>query len=285
MVTSERARIHSYLLVSRDSQSQQVIVWDTARIRIGRHHEQDIVLDNPEVSREHALLRRDGDRYIVEDLGTANGTFVNGKPVRKVELTPNEAIKIGDCSFRFCQSSDHPADTLPNVTLASRLRGALPNADDASGSTMLGLPGDDDSLWNAGSRPGGQPTPQPVVRDLDWELASADNPEKEDVLEIGHPDDPDPLMASAFDLGAPLPPVGRSLPALPEAPQTSSGAQSEPTAPTFLNPSAAPEKRSVEIILQLDGVDPELLRTLQGLLGQRFDLSTLSLFLKALSIR
>jgi hypothetical protein len=52
-----------------------------------------------------------------------------------------------------------------------------------------------------------------------------------------------------------------------------------------VNPSAAPEKRSVEITLQLDGVDPELLRTLQGLLGQRFDLSALSLFLKALSIR
>jgi hypothetical protein len=239
MATSERAQIHSYLIVSRDSQPEQVIVWDTARIRIGRHYEQDIVLDNPEVSRAHALLRRDGDRYIA----------------------------------------------LSNVTLASRLRGTLPNADDASGSTMLGLPGDDSWLCNAGSRPGDQPTPQPVVRDLDVELEPADELEKEDVREFGHPDDPDPLMASAFDLGAPLPPVGRSLPASPEAPQTRSGEQGEPTAPTFLNPSAAPEKRSVEITLQIDGVDPELLRTLQGLLGQRFDLSALSLFLKALSIR
>ncbi len=48
MNDSERARVYTYLVISRASQPEQVIVWDTLKIRIGRNFEQDIVLENPE---------------------------------------------------------------------------------------------------------------------------------------------------------------------------------------------------------------------------------------------
>lgn len=278
MASGEQPPVYTYLVVSREPRPERVVVWDTARIRIGRHHEQDIVLEDPEVSRQHALLRRDGERFLVEDLGTSNGTFVNGDRIRSVELHPNDAIRIGESTFRFCQSSDDPAVTLTNVTLASRLRRFQPPSEDARGSTMLGLPPDDDGMWNVGSPSSGHPTPPPVVRDLDDELGL---PEKDDLPDFGAPDDPDPLMASAFDLGQPLPPVGQAPAQVPGAPR--SGEQSASTVPTYA--AVAQGGCSIELTLQLDGVAPELLRALQALLGQRFDLRALSVFLKALSIR
>jgi pSer/pThr/pTyr-binding forkhead associated (FHA) protein len=280
MASAESPRLHSYLVASREGRADKVVVWDTARIRIGRHYEQDIVLIDPEVSRQHALLRREGESFFVEDLGTANGTSVNGELLREPhELRPDDTVRVGGCSFRFCQSVDDPSATLANVIPASRLRGAQPLSEDAHDSTLLGLPADEDELWGPGPRADSQPATRPVVRDLDGELAL---PEKDD-SDFASPDDPDPLMASAFDLGEPLPPVG---PAPGQAPGADrSAGHSAPTVPTYGSRADAPEGRSIELTLQLDGVAPELLRALQALLGQRFDLRALSLFLKALSIR
>lgn len=284
MAADERASLYTYLVVSRGSPPPQVVLWDTARIRIGRHHEQDIVLDDPEVSRQHALLRRDGDTYNVEDLGTSNGTLVNAEPVRSVELRPDDVIRIGACSVQFCQSPDDPRATLPRVIPASRLRSFQPLPDDASGSTMLGLPTDGDALWSAAPRPAGSPTPQPVVRDLDDELGLS---EKDDPPDVDGPEDPDPLMASGFDLGPPLPPVGAAPAPAPGAPARDGAMSGAITAPRFVERDAAPgaSGASIEVTLQLDGVDPNLLRLLQSLLGQRLDLSALSVLLKALSTR
>lgn len=274
MAQGERPQLHTYLIVSREAQPTRVVVWDTARIRIGRHHEQDVVLDDPEVSRQHALLRRDGEQYVVEDLGTANGTFVNEEPVRSFVLRPDDVIRIGGCSFHFCRTDEDPAATLSHVVPASRLRGHSPPPEDAGGSTMLGLPDDDDALWNVGTRPTGLPGAPPVVRNLDDEV------DKDEASDFGDLDEPDPLMASAFDLGPPLPPVGQSVPAAPAA--------AEPgaiTAPSGADAGGATSGSSVEITLQLDGVDPALLAALQSLLGRRFDLRALSVLLKGLSLR
>jgi len=288
MNKSEQARIHTYLVISRASQPEQVIVWDTVRIRIGRHFEQDIVLENPEISREHTLLRRDGEKYIAEDLKTANGTFVNGEGIRSRALAPNDRIQIGEWMFRFCQSGDNPAVTLANVTYASRLKDFQPLADDESDRTMLGLAEDDDSVWDTDPRTGRKPSQAAPVRNLDAELEGPEAPEQDGLTPTephgldDPPDDPDPLMTSAFDLGEPLPPVG--LKALDSLPHPGASEQSAQTVPRNALEGTASTGRNVEITLQLDGVDPELLRVLQTLLGERFDLRALSVLLKAISI-
>ena len=293
MKKSEQARVYTYLVISRASQPEQVIVWDTLKIRIGRHFEQDIVLENPEISREHTLLRRDGEKYIAEDLKTANGTFVNGEGIRSRILAPNDRIQIGEWTFRFCQSRDNPAATLANVTYASHLKDFHPLADGEGDRTMLGLAEDDDPVWDSDPRTGRKPAPAAPVRNLDAELEGPYAREKDEPPPTGPPpteprtpsdppDDPDPLMASAFDLGEPLPPVGLKA---TDSPHPDANEYSAPTTPRDLLEGAAPARRSVEITLQLDGVDPELLRVLQTLLGERFDIRALSMLLKAISIR
>jgi hypothetical protein len=287
MNKSEQARVHTYLVISRASQPEQVIVWDTVKIRIGRHFEQDIVLENPEISREHTLLRRDGSKYLAEDLKTANGTFVNGERIRSRALAPNDRIQIGEWTFRFCQSGDNPAVTLANVTYASHLKDFQPLADGESGRTMLGLAEDDDSLWDTDPRTGRKPSPAVSVRNLDAEFEGPEAPEKDGLTPteprgLGDPpDDPDPLMTSAFDLGEPLPPVGLEA---PESPHPGASEQSAPAVPRNVLEGTASTGRNVEITLRLEGVDPELLRVLQTLLGERFDLRALSVLLKAISI-
>jgi signal transduction histidine kinase len=63
---------------------------------IGRSHEADVILTHPEVSRCHARVWRNiNGEFMVEDLGSTNGTFVRGLPVRKRILTFGDQIQLG----------------------------------------------------------------------------------------------------------------------------------------------------------------------------------------------
>jgi pSer/pThr/pTyr-binding forkhead associated (FHA) protein len=69
---------------------------------IGRAVESNIVITSRRVSREHARLRREGWRVILEDLGSTNGTFLNNERVlNPVELRDGDRIHVGDVTFVF----------------------------------------------------------------------------------------------------------------------------------------------------------------------------------------
>ena len=69
-------------------------------LTFGRAPDNDISLDDPRVSRYHAVLRREGERLILEDLGSTNGTLVNGKRIYSPHtLQPAETISIGASVF------------------------------------------------------------------------------------------------------------------------------------------------------------------------------------------
>ncbi len=71
-------------------------------ITIGRAVTNDIVITSKRVSREHARIRRDAWRRILEDLGSTNGTFLNTeRVVNKRELRDRDRIKIGDVIFTY----------------------------------------------------------------------------------------------------------------------------------------------------------------------------------------
>jgi len=69
------------------------------RLVIGRGSDCDLVLDEPEMSRRHAVIENSGDGIYLRDLGSANGTFVNGVQVRDAVLHPDDQIAFDQNRF------------------------------------------------------------------------------------------------------------------------------------------------------------------------------------------
>ncbi len=70
-------------------------------ITIGRHPDSNLVLADPNVSRNHAEIRPQGDRYVVVDLGSTNGTRVNGVRVDNQPLEDGDEVTFGNTRMRF----------------------------------------------------------------------------------------------------------------------------------------------------------------------------------------
>ena len=70
---------------------------------IGRGEGNTIVLPEQEVSRKHALITWDGVQFVLKDLGSANGTFVDGVRITEQELADGAEIRLGvnDTRFQF----------------------------------------------------------------------------------------------------------------------------------------------------------------------------------------
>jgi pSer/pThr/pTyr-binding forkhead associated (FHA) protein len=71
------------------------IALDKDEVSIGRHPESDIFLDDVTVSRRHAVVRRVGDGFHVEDAGSLNGTYVNQTRVESQALNDGDEVQIG----------------------------------------------------------------------------------------------------------------------------------------------------------------------------------------------
>jgi hypothetical protein len=69
--------------------------------RVGRGEESEIVLVDPSVSRAHAILEIDGAQPVVRDLGSTNGTFVNGRRVSVEALRDGDELLFGNTRMRF----------------------------------------------------------------------------------------------------------------------------------------------------------------------------------------
>jgi hypothetical protein len=87
------------------------------RMRIGRLDTCEIVISHDDVSREHATLRREGERWVVQDLGSRNGTAVNGERRTKAPLQDGDQISLGDMILRFV---DEAAPDPPPATADER---------------------------------------------------------------------------------------------------------------------------------------------------------------------
>ena len=67
---------------------------------IGRGQECDVIINDVKASRRHCRLTRGEDAFVLEDLGSKNGTFVDGKRISSaVALKSNQAFKVGDTIF------------------------------------------------------------------------------------------------------------------------------------------------------------------------------------------
>jgi hypothetical protein len=74
---------------------------DAGPLLIGRSRRCDFVVADPSVSRRHALLLRGRDGWTLYDLGSTNGTRVNGWRVERAVLRTGDEVELGGTAFRF----------------------------------------------------------------------------------------------------------------------------------------------------------------------------------------
>lgn len=83
-------------------------------IRIGRAPDNDISIDNPSISRYHAMLSLSAEGYLIEDLKSRNGIRVNGSLIDKVVLSSEDTLQIGDVFGEiFFKSKERKKDEKP----------------------------------------------------------------------------------------------------------------------------------------------------------------------------
>lgn len=70
-------------------------------VTIGRLPGCDVVVDDPQVSRRHVEVQRADDGFVVRDLGSLNGTTLNGQPVREAVLADGDVIGVGGTEIVF----------------------------------------------------------------------------------------------------------------------------------------------------------------------------------------
>jgi pSer/pThr/pTyr-binding forkhead associated (FHA) protein/tetratricopeptide (TPR) repeat protein len=74
---------------------------DQDEIVIGRGKECDVVLNDKKSSRKNTIIAKVGNRYVVRDLDSSNGTYVNGESVKERELSADDVIRIGEVEIHF----------------------------------------------------------------------------------------------------------------------------------------------------------------------------------------
>ena len=84
-------------------------------ITFGRSHKNDVILTSPPASRIHAELRHEAGGYVFHDLGSNNGTWVNGRPVTVCQLRSGDEIVMGDETFRFETSDTQTTISMPSI--------------------------------------------------------------------------------------------------------------------------------------------------------------------------
>jgi hypothetical protein len=78
------------------------VVIGSSGATIGRSRQCDVVIDDGNVSRQHAEIRPRGGSWVISDLGSTNGTSVNGRPIQGPEvLRPGDDVSLGGAKIRF----------------------------------------------------------------------------------------------------------------------------------------------------------------------------------------
>ena len=129
------------LIMSLDTSVLREIALDRERLTIGRKPTNDIHIDNLAVSGDHARIVMFGSDWVLEDLGSTNGTLVNGAPVKKHVLRNNDLIGLGKYKLKF-------------IAEGAAAQALAPAADDIE-KTMVIRPG------AAGPRPATRPASAP----------------------------------------------------------------------------------------------------------------------------
>lgn len=107
------------LIAQKGPSSGTSYLLEQQEIFMGRDLSNDIVVNDPEISRRHARLYKQGGNYVIEDLGSTNGTVVNGQKIRgPKQLATQDQITIGQ-SIAFLFVDERPAAVPSDATIVA----------------------------------------------------------------------------------------------------------------------------------------------------------------------
>lgn len=109
--------IAALLVVERGPVPTTQVPLQSEQLTVGRSAGNDLVLADPEVSRRHMRVVRRTDGFAVEDIGSTNGTFVNGQRISHLTLLQDgDAIDLGDTvRLRFVSTAQPPPTSEPDL--------------------------------------------------------------------------------------------------------------------------------------------------------------------------
>ena len=99
------------LVVSLDGVVIKEVQVTKDKTTLGRRPYNDIVIDNLAVSGEHAVLQMVGADVFIEDLNSTNGTYINGKAIKKQMLAHDDTVEIGKYKIKFLRDETVGADS------------------------------------------------------------------------------------------------------------------------------------------------------------------------------
>ena len=117
----------SYLVVRRPEGNQVIDVDDGAELVVGRSSSATVRIDDPKVSREHARILRRGGALQLVDLGSRNGTRLNGKTVRgeSVPLASGDTIQVGEAEILVAETAGQRDRGDPAIAVEAELPGVV----------------------------------------------------------------------------------------------------------------------------------------------------------------
>jgi predicted component of type VI protein secretion system len=275
MAATAAPRTHAILKLKAAGRTR-LIVFDTQDLTLGRATENDISIDDPEISRRHAVFKRSREGCTVEDMGTSNGTAVNGQTVPRAVLKHGDVVKIGEVEITYAETTRGPSSLGASVEYASQIKSfgsPMARMQGTGEATILGLADaptiSEDEDFEV--RPAGElnfnlresAASVPAPRDLDAEVADLD-------------------LDSDFSFGdaktqAPARP-GKPAPRSAPAPAPARSAKSD-----VWELDEAPAKQdtgTIALALEIDGLSGELRRAVEALIGKMIELPKMRVRIK-----
>ena len=169
------------LIVNYPDRASDTFPLGRLRITIGRSARNDVCIPDPFASRVHAEVRREGDAYVLQDLGSANGTLYNGERVEAaLMLTPGGRIQIGETEIVFKDK-----DAGSSATMIADASASLPEATIALNSDQRSTSGLLEAIEDARTQ-GSAEQPRPAVGTIinSTRAAAANTVQQSDLLAL-----------------------------------------------------------------------------------------------------